>query len=190
MASVAIIYYSNTGFSEKYANMIAKRVNGDLFLAKKLKDLRPVLKYDTIVYVGSVTAGRLNGFKVVDKNIYDIEDKHILLVAVGLTPQLEPVRQEYARNNIPFGFEDKIHFYQLRGGMAYDKYHFANKVLLNGIVKRLEKQPTRSAVEEEMLQAIKNGADYVSEEQIEPIVQEILHPTPIVIKTEEGGNQE
>ncbi len=182
---IAILYFSNSGFSLRYAEMIANKVNGDLFDAKKMKNLNKVLDYDTIVYVGSLMAGKINGFHMVDKNIYDIEDKHIVAVAVGLTPQMEEVREQIAKGNCPFDFEDKIHFFQLRGGMAMEKLGFGNKLLLKSIIKRLEQQAIRNEAEEEMYQAILHGADYVSEDQIIPVVNEILHPTKINIKKEE-----
>ncbi|MDD4066183.1 MAG: hypothetical protein PHY11_04295, partial [Bacilli bacterium] len=70
--------------------------------------------------------------------------------------------------------------------MRYSELRGVDKLLMKNILKNLSKKEERSPVEEEMYQAIINGADYVNEENLEPIVQEILHPTPFEeVKVEE-----
>lgn len=184
MDTIAIIYFTKTGFTKRYADMVAAQTGATLFDARKLKNLEPVMPFKTIVFMGSISAGRLNGFKVVDKNIYDIEHKRIIIVAVGLTPSLELTRDQIAKNNVPFGFEDKIKVFQIRGGFNMNKLGFWDSTLMNSIRKRLENEK-RNDVAEEMYQAIVNGADYVCDEFIAPVIEEILHPTPMPLKEEE-----
>ncbi len=184
MDTIAIIYFTKTGFTKRYADMVAAQTGATLFDARKLKNLEPVMPFKTIVFMGSISAGRLNGFKVVDKNIYDIEHKRIIIVAVGLTPSLELTRDQIAKNNVPFGFEDKIKVFQIRGGFNMNKLGFWDRTLMNSIRKRLENEK-RNDVAEEMYQAIVNGADYVCDEFIAPVIEEILHPTPMPLKEEE-----
>ncbi|MDD4584755.1 MAG: flavodoxin domain-containing protein [Kiritimatiellia bacterium] len=173
MKKYAIVYCSKTGFTKRYVDMLKEEIDCDVFEAKKLKNLNPLLKYDLIIYAGSVMANRINGFKIIDKNIYDIEDKKIIIVAVGLTPPLDQVLEQLKSSNIPFGFEDKIKIFQLRGGLDVSKLKFFPKMLMNSIKKRLINQQNRNEAEEEMLEAILKGADYVDKSSIVPIIEEI-----------------
>ena len=180
MEKVAILYFSKTGYAKRYAEMLAKATQGELFDTKKMHNLNAVQNFDVIVFVASVMGGRLNGYHLIDHNIFDIEKKRKIFVAVGLTPPLEPVLAQLTQTNTPFGFEGQIKFFQLRGGMDASKLSLMDKMLMRNIRKRLEQQSSKNVVEEEMYQAIINGADYVDEKNIAPVVEEILHPTPIV----------
>lgn len=183
---IAIIYSSRTGFSKQYAEMLQQKVGGELFDLSKMRKLNQVMGADVLVYIASIMGGRMREFKFIDKNIYDLERPRKIFVGVGLTPPEEQVYLGFKQTNCPFGFENKIKFFLLRGGMRYSELRGVDKLLMKNILKNLSKKEERSPVEEEMYQAIINGADYVNEESLEPIVQEILHPTPFEeVKVEE-----
>lgn len=182
---IAVLYSSKTGYARRYAEMIASQVNGELFDLTRMRNLDKVVNYETIVYVASIIAGRMRSFNIVDKNIYDIEFNRKIFVGVGLTPPDELARAAFKKTNAPFGFENKIKFFLLRGGMDFNKLKGFDKILMKSIVKRLRENAARNEVEEEMYRLIVDGADFVKEENVAPIVEEILHPTPFVVEEEE-----
>ena len=55
-----IIYSSQTGFTEKYSNWIAKDLQADCISIKKAKNIN-LSEYDTIIYGGWCCAGSING---------------------------------------------------------------------------------------------------------------------------------
>lgn len=62
MNKILIIYYTKTGFTERYAQWVREETNCEL-LPYSRRDTADFTAYDTIVYGGGVHAGAINGIK-------------------------------------------------------------------------------------------------------------------------------
>ena len=65
---VVVIYKSKYGSAQRYAQWIADEVKADLFERSKIT-LNDILKYDTIVYGGSLCAAGILGISLIKRTL-------------------------------------------------------------------------------------------------------------------------
>lgn len=158
----AIIYTSNTGFTEKYARMLSEKTGLPVFRDSDAKG--KVEKGTEVFYMGWLMAGKVTGYKKAAK-YYDVK----AVCAVGMRyPSAEAVSDTIAQNHIA----DKKVFY-LQGG--YDKsrltgiYRIMMKMMEGVVVRSLKKKTVRTQEEEDSLEMLTKGKDTISEESLIPI---------------------
>lgn len=121
-----IIYCSKTGFTQRYAEMIAKETNLEVKNLKEALKLN-LLVYDEVIFGGSLFAGTINGYsKIIKKPV-----KSLIVFAVGMTPMSEDYEKKVAGDN-------KIEgpFFYFQGGVDYEKLGFLKGTLLRKITKQ------------------------------------------------------
>ena len=165
----AIVYSSNTGFTAKYAEMLAKATSVPIY------EIKPALKQlaqgTKIVYLGWVFGDRVMGLPQAMKK-FEIS----AVCAVGMTKPCEEVEaRERAANSVG----EQIGFFTLWGGCDLRKLRGIKKLLLNMVIKNtvkdLEAKPQQelSETDRDMLDIMKNGRDCTSEEQLERVLEHI-----------------
>lgn len=85
MNKILIIYYTKTGFTEKYAQWVREETNCEL-LPYSRRDTADFTAYDTIVYGGGVHAGAINGIKWFRKKMTELSGKRLAVFATGAMP--------------------------------------------------------------------------------------------------------
>lgn len=163
----AIVYTSNTGFTAKYAAMLAKKTGMRVY---ELKSAKNELAAGTpVVYMGWVFAGMVKGLKKAMKR-YDVK----AVCAVGMMPPTEELRaQEREGNKVPAN----IGFFTLAGGCDLNRLHGFNKKLLSMVtgktVSELRAKPERTKEEDARIEMLLNGFDHTSEAALEPVIEYI-----------------
>ena len=158
----AIIYTSNTGYTRKYAQMLALKTGLEAFELGKVPG--KISKGSSVIYMGWLKAGRLMG---IDKAAKEYSLAAVCAVGMGAqnSSQAAGVQRTY-RLQVPV-------FY-LQGGFDMDKLHGMDRFMMRCMVKlqlpRLEKKKNRTAEEEDMLMFMKKGGDKVSEKNLGSIL--------------------
>ena len=157
MKPSAILYNSNTGFTERYAKMLGEKTGLPVFSAEN-----PPKKGTAVIYMGWLMAGSVFGYKKAAKN-YDIK----AVIGTSLAPTGALV--ETIRKNC--GVPEDFPVFNVQAGMNREKlkggYAFGIKML----TKIMSKKKNRSPEEEGMLQLLVKGGDYVSEENLSEILE-------------------
>lgn len=151
MKANKIVYTSNTGFTERYARMLAEETGLPCYRLEESP------RGGSAIYLGWLMAGRIKGLDKAKK-------KHLVTaccaVGLGETGQMEQIAAQ-----LPGG---KV-FY-LRGGYIHEKQRGLNRLLMSIMGKAMEKKPPEDEAAQSMARAVREGADYVSREQLEPVV--------------------
>lgn len=140
MKKTLIIYKSETGFTQKYANWLSNKLSCDVCDLKNLSNDK-ISNYDVLIYGGGLYAGQINGFKDF-KNMVS-SDKKLILFMVGATPLNETdTIQKAFDSNLTQDEQNSIpHFYAV-GGLDYDKMSLKHKMMMKGLLLVLKnKQP-------------------------------------------------
>ena len=153
----AIVYKSNTGHTMQYAKMLSEKVNIPYFTINEAKN--NLKKQDEIVYLGWVCATKICGLGKV-KNRYSIK----CYGAVGLFQTDE----NYIKSLKKANKLDKDLFY-MQGGLDYTKLKGIKRKMLQLVENAIEKD--NKPENQEMIKIFKNGANFVSEKNLEPMVQ-------------------
>ena len=80
MKGCAIVYKTRLGSSEKYSKWLSKSLKCKYFEAGNFKDFG---KYDNFIFIGGTYGGRIPISDFIKANKKELEDKKIILVALG-----------------------------------------------------------------------------------------------------------
>lgn len=152
-----VVYKSKYGYTKKYAQWLAESLDCDI---KENVSLADIMGYDTIIYGGGIYAGRINGAKLIAKNLEKLSGKKLVLFAVGSSvgrpEELEAfwkqALEENVRLNVP-------HFY-LRGGFDYGKLGSVDRLMMNMLKKMLLKKDTLTEDDKGLLAAYETPVDF------------------------------
>ena len=155
-----VVYQSGTGFTAKYADWIARDLGCE---AKEFKKVSPseLADFDMVIYGGWILGGMVVGF---DK-IKALNLKNVVVFGVGMTvPSDEVAEKLSAQNQIP---RDRFFYYE--GGYNPKKLGVVKKMMVNMVMKSVEKKENKTADDLQTLETLK-GADRTNKEAIKGLV--------------------
>lgn len=159
----AIVYTSNTGSTQKYAEMLSARL---AVPAYSLKKARAAVKPGTaVLYLGWIRAGKIMGYAEAARN-YDVS----AVCAVGMGQTGTQVREVRAKNKIPA----QAPLFTLQGNFDIKKLHGAYKVMMQMRVKTvgkaLAKKAERTPEEDDMLEMMMRDGERVKAENLNKVL--------------------
>ena len=150
----AIVYTSATGFTARYAQMLAGETGLPAFRLEEANALAPGAP---VLCLGWLRAGSVRGLKAARRR-FRVEG----VCAVGMAPEADT--EQLRRDN---GLEDAPLFY-LRGGYAPDKVRGLDRVLMAAMKRHLAGKSDQQS--QAALAAMRQGADWVSGGQLGPVL--------------------
>lgn len=162
----AIVYTSQTGFTRRYAEMLAAQTGLPAYDAKTAKGQLP--RGSEIFYMGWLLAGEVKGLKAA-MGRYTVRG----VAMVGVSPQGNGELWTEARIN-GGASDDGGRIFYLRGGYAPEKlgglYRLMMGHMAKTVIRQVEaKEAGATAEEREMAEVFRSGGDYVQEEALEEI---------------------
>ncbi|MBQ6877527.1 MAG: hypothetical protein IJO22_03890 [Oscillospiraceae bacterium] len=157
MKPSAIVYSSNTGFTERYAKILGEKTGLPVYPIKNAPE-----KGTAIIYMGWLMAGTVADYKKAAKK-YDI--KAVCGTSLAPTGTLVDAMRKSCKlsEDFPvFNVQAGMNRSKLKGG-----YAFGIKML----TKFMSKKKNRTAEEEGMFELLLKGGDYVSEENLSGILE-------------------
>jgi len=173
--NVVVIYKSKYGSTKRYAEWIAKAVDGDLFESSKIK-LEDLLHYDTVVFGGSLHAVGIKGVELIAKNFEQLKTKKIIVFATGCSPAKEEAIQHVINHNFTADIKEKIKFFYLRGAFNYSKLNFIDKFMMSLLKIKLKKKKQEDLDQDsrDLLAVYNNPVDWTDEKAIAPLAKYIM----------------
>ncbi|MCX8058932.1 MAG: flavodoxin domain-containing protein [Spirochaetes bacterium] len=164
-----VFYKSISGFTEKYANMIAEELNCPVLKIENISTI-DLSSYDTIVFGGSLHAVGIIGLEEFKKYLSKISGR-IFIFAVGASPAKEGIIEEiWNNNNLDELGKERTKLFFLRGGFNYKKLNFKNKIIMGLLYFKLKYKKDRNDDENGMLKAYKTPVDFTSKENIKEMI--------------------
>lgn len=153
---MVIVYESKTGFTKRYAEMLAAKTKWMVVPAKEASKVGP---QEEVIFLGWMKAGKIQGLdRARSCNI-----KAVCASGTGRTAEPDP-QTVISRNKI-----ENIPFFYLRGGcFPLKDMKGMDKFMLIMFVKMLKKRKDKDERMEEAVSIIENGFDGVKEENLAP----------------------
>ena len=171
---ILITYKSKTDFTKRYAEMIAKEVDGCLMDFKNIA-IEKMSEYDVVVYGGGLYAGMVNGLKKAKEMFDKSSAKEFIVFATGGTPNEATMEIDAVwKNNLTTEELESIPHFYMQSGICYEKMSFANRTLMKMMSNVLSKKKDKDNIEEGFAQAIKSSYDISSKEYAEPLINYLL----------------
>lgn len=155
----AIVYTSNTGSTEEYAKLFAKKTGLPALSLEEAKKKLP--SGSSIIYMGWLAAGSVKGYKKAEK-LYGV--RALCGVGMGETgSQIGDIRKQNSVSDATpvFTFQGNFHMEKLHG-----IYRFMMQCMKLTVGKTLVKKENKSASEKDMLDMLLNGGVRVKEENL------------------------
>ena len=174
--SSLIIYGSCYGTTKQYAEELAKKTGIE---AKSYKDVKNINDYNTVIYLGGLYAGGVEGMKKTLKNLAYTEDKKIIIATVGLADptdklNVENIRMKMRSQLTPELFE-KANIFHLRGGIDYSKLNFMHRSMMSLVCKKALSVPEEEKTAEirAMIETYNKQVYFIDFGTLEPILNAI-----------------
>ena len=156
----AILYTSNTGHTKKYAQLIGKKIDCEVYTLKEAD--KKLTHDDEIIYLGWLFANRIQGYPKASKR-YKIR----AVLAVGLCDSGTALEEVIRENKIP---KDTALF-TVQGGMNKRALALPHRLAIQILIKSMESKKVKSSDEQRMIYLLKNDRNYVCEENLQSFYQ-------------------
>lgn len=155
---MVIVYESKTGFTKKYADMLAAKTGLEV---TRVNDLSKVNKDEEIIFLGWMKVGKIQGLDKLQN--YKVK----AVCGSGTGRSAEPDTETVITRNKITG----IPFFYLRGGcLPLKQIKGMDKIMLAIFVKILKNQKDKDEKIEEAISMIENGFNGVKEENLTPVL--------------------
>lgn len=167
---ILIVYKSKTGFTKRYAEMVAKRLTCTL---ADYRTITPGLlsQYDTVVFGSRAYAGRIDGYRKAMKLFQKSGVRSVALFVTGAAPNEaeDVIKQLWSQNLTAEELERIPHFY-MQSGLCYEQMSLPDRLMMKMAAALMKKKKDKNAHEKEFEQAIAGSYDISSETYAEPLI--------------------
>ncbi len=167
---IAVIYKSKYGSTKRYAQWIAQETHGDLYERSQV-GIQDLLKYDVIVYGGSLHAVGIKGVDLITNHMDELANKKIIVIGTGASPIKEANTRSILENNFEESLRDRIYFFQLRGAFNYKNLSFVDKMMMNMLRFQIKRKKELDEDSKGLLTSFYQPFDFTDKEAILPILQ-------------------
>ena len=166
-----VVYTSQTGFTKRYAQWLADATDADIF---DLKDVQKeadsfFAKYDAIVYAGWFMAEKVVKVNWFLDKARDWKDKSLALIAVGGSPNDNPLTAEAMNRILTDEQKEYIKAFYCQGGFNYEKMNLPSRLAMKAFVGTLKKSKDEKT--REIGAQIDHSYDIADIKYIEPVVR-------------------
>lgn len=178
MKDAIIIFGSCYGTTKQYAEALSRKTGIEARSYEKAGDLN---RYKTIVYMGGLYAGGVQGMKKTLGKLTDTFDKKLLIVTVGLADptaqdNVDHIRSKMKEQLSKEAFEN-AHIFHLRGGIDYSRLSLKHKMMMSMVYKKAVKLPEEKKDSEvrAMIETYNKEVSFFDETSLDPIIQDLKY---------------
>lgn len=167
---IIVIYKSSTGFTKKYAEMIAEEIECTLADYKTIT-AEILSEYDTVVFGSRAYAGMIDGYKKAKELFQKSKTHKFILFVTGATPNAaEDIITEFWKQNLTADELSEIPHFYMQSGLCYEKMSFGDKLMMKAASLIIKNKKDKNSYDKEFEQAITSSYDISSKTYIEPLV--------------------
>lgn len=165
-----VVYKSSTGFTKKYAELIAERM--ECALADYRNVSADMLSgYDVVIFGTRAHAGMIDGYRKAKKLFERSGIATLVLFVTGAMPNTATATVEaFWEQNLPEGEREKIPHFYMQSGLCYEKMSLTDRLMMKVAAVMVKNKKDKTAEDIAFEQAIKSSYDISSAKYIEPLV--------------------
>lgn len=166
-----VVYKSKTGFTKKYAQMVAEQAQCDL-MELKHATVQKLAGYEIVVFGSRFFAGTVDGLKKARELFAASRAKEFVVFATGATPnEAEGAINDVWKNNFtPEELGTIPHFY-MQSGICYEKMPLGEKMMMKMAALMMKSQKEKDEMGQGFEEALKGSFDISSKEYVGPLVE-------------------
>ena len=171
-----IIFGTQYGTAKRYAEELSRRTDIPCVSYEEIDDINI---YNTIVYIGSLYAGGVQGMKKTMSKYVAGNDKKLIVATVGLAAPTDKENTDHIKGGVkkqlPAGVYEKATVLHLRGAIDYTKLSFKHKTMMGLLVRKAKNLPEekKNAEVRAMIETYNQAVDFVDFESLSSIIDEL-----------------
>ncbi len=169
MESILVVYRSETGFTKKYVDWIADKIECNTVLFDQINDI-DLNNYSIIIYGAGMHAGRIKGLKKFKNKVFGLDDKKVIVFATGAAPYTKKIISKLKADNFSESELNNIKFFYFQSGISYEKMGLINRTVMKTYNQVLKLKNNKSEIEAGTSKAIGKSYDHSNECYINPLV--------------------
>lgn len=166
-----ILYKSKTGFTKRYADIIAKETNGT---AMDFQKTTPKLlsSFEQVLFGSRMHAGRIDGLAKARSLFQKSDIKLSALFVTGAMPntEKETIEEMWKNNLTPEELANLPHFY-MQSGLCYEKMSFTDKTMMKVFAFMMKRKSNKTPNETLFADTIASSYDISSKEYLKPLLK-------------------
>ena len=159
MKPTAIVYVSHTGYTARYARLLSQMTG---LPCHTLQAAKTFPKGTPVIYLGWLMAGTVKDYRKAKRRL-DIR----CVCGVGLGDAGGQDAQARKSSRIP----EEIPVFTLQGGMDHSTLSGMYASMIGTLTRVMAAKKNRTEDEEKMLRLLRTGGDFVSGEQLMPVLR-------------------
>lgn len=165
-----VIYYSQTGFTARYARWIAEAAGADCLelSAAKHKDFTA---YEAIIFGSWACAGGISKLRWFKRNLGQWGGKKLIVFCVGGSPTDSPEIEPALHRNFSESELKQVDVFYCPGGFNYEKMSASSKIMMKMFIKILAAKKDQTEADREMIKMISGSYDISDKKYMEPILE-------------------
>ena len=169
-----ILFGTTYGSSKLYAEELSKRTGIE---ARSYDEVSSIDDYDTVVYIGSLYAGGVQGMKKTFSKLTDVGEKKIIIATVGLADPTDLENTKSIKNSIKNQLSNEVYdhatIFHLRGAIDYAKLGFKHKTMMSLLYNKAKNLPEEKKTAEvrAMIETYNKEVSFIDYESLTPIVE-------------------
>lgn len=168
---ILVCYTSRSGFTAKYAHMIADELSCELQEASDT-ELSKLGRYDLLIYGGCLHAVGITGISLVKEALKQFPQLRLIVFAVGASPVSPSVTRIVEEENFSAEELKRLSFYYFRGGFDHTRLKGADRFLMTLMKWKILLKRERTSDEQGMLKAYREPFDATDPEALGPLLDE------------------
>ena len=143
---VIVVYKSSTGFTKRYAQMIAARIKCAA-VAYRSVTAKQLAEYDLVIFGSRAHAGRIDGYKKIREMYRKKKIRRLVLFVTGATPNAaKEIITEFWRQNLTQNEIRKIPHFYMQAGLCYEKMSLTDRLMMKVAAVMMKKKKIRMTV--------------------------------------------
>lgn len=163
-----VVYRSKYGYTKKYAEWLAESLGCDI---RENASLADIAGYDVIIFGSGIYAGRINGVKLIAKNIGKLAGKKLVLFTVGANVGRPEYLKEFWAKALNDTVREKVSCFYVQGGLNYSRLGRIDKFMMDMLKKMLLKKGELTDDEKGLLTVYETPIDFTDRKNLKEILE-------------------
>lgn len=164
-----IIYFSQTGFTKRYAHWLAEELGCECVPFEKRREVK-LSEYDAVVFGSWLHVGAIRKVKWFKKQMSRLKGKKIVFAVGSMPGNADDAIAEMFAKNFTEDERSQLQLFYMQGGLDYAKMGRIDRMMMNGLKKMLTGKKQRTPEDEGMLRMIEKDFDGTDRNAIAPVV--------------------
>lgn len=170
MKKTLVVYYSDSGYTRKNAEMIAEELGCEAAAVEAVTP-QALAAADLVIYGGWLFASTCQGWKKFQRRP-ELAGKQLAVFVTGASEGTPEQVEQFVKANLTDGQKGQVPLFYIRGGFNYQKLSFVNKMLMLAMKKRLQNLAKKGELPEDgrlLLAAYASPVDFTARENVLPL---------------------